>query len=71
MNTTTDLEDFLQTPMDLLELPDSIFGLFEDEDTSLPSSSSVSNLNSLYCSTNCSRWPSFSSALDDIGNLQL
>ena len=74
MNTTSDLEDFLQTPMDLLELPDSIFRLFEDEDTnpdqsSRPSSSSVSNLNSLYCSTNCSRWPSFSSALDDIDSI--
>merc|ERR1711983_515785 len=68
------LEDFLQTPMDLLELPDSIFGLFEDQITnpdldSISSSSSTSNLNSLYCSTNCSRWPSFSSALDDIDSI--
>ena len=80
MNPTSNLEDFLQTPMDLLELPDSIFGPFEDEDTqdtypdqnsSLSASSSAASLKSLYCSTNCSRWPSFSSALDDIGNLQL
>ena len=68
MNTISGLEDFLQTPMDLLELPDSIFDAFEDQDTNPDqhsihsSSSSTSNLQSLYCSTNCSRWPS----LDDI-----
>ena len=74
MNIMNDLENFLQTPMDLLELPDSIFGLFEGQVTnpdqdSISSSSSTSNLNSLYCSTNCSRWPSFSSALDDIDSI--
>ena len=74
MNTMSGLEDFLQTPMDLLELPDSILEVFEDQDTnpdqhSIPSSSSsTSNLHSLYCSTNCSRWPSFSSDIDSIIN---
>ena len=74
MNTMSGLEDFLQTPMDLLELPDSILEVFKDQDTnpdqhSIPSSSSsTSNLQSLYCSTNCSRWPSFSSDIDLITN---
>ena len=57
-------EDLLIGPMDLLDIPESIFELYETEVDSI--SDNPSSIHSLYCSTNCSRWPSISSALDDI-----
>ena len=56
--------DDLVGPLDLLEVPESIFELYEAEDEI--ASTNPSTLHSLYCSTNCSRWPSISSTLDDI-----
>ena len=57
-------EDLLIGPMDLLDIPESIFELYENEVE--PISENASSIHSLYCSTNCSRWPSISSALDEM-----
>ena len=58
------LDDILVGPLDHLEFPESVFDIFDAEEEM--ASTNPSTLHSLYCSTNCSRWASVSSALDDI-----